>query len=488
MNMKFNKISGQDALTNSNAIFAASYEKVLESMHLGFFDIFHTGVSIIDKYGNFCYCNKAFLKIYGLPEKIVGRNIQEFFPVEVKNLESTLADHKMVLSFEDSSSQVSGILFNYGIYNEKHEFCGMAIESIPYNIARDKVEHLLNSMHTLDMKSYSLNICKKPQPSDLNTFEGMIGESPVMRNMRRLGKSFAASDEPVLITGESGVGKELVARALHNASPRAGQPFVSVNCAALPSELTESELFGYEAGSFTGARAGGMKGKFEQANGGTIFLDEIGELPLAIQAKLLRVLENGEVQKIGSSNSLHSNFRLIGATNRDLMQMIRLGKFREDIYHRLSVFELKVPPLRERGDDVFLLTQFYIRQYLACDADVWLDPEMETIFRNYTWPGNIRELKNTLIYALYALGAGQRTMEIKHMPQRLLSSLQKSASRPERKDEEVTALTEQPPLDEKQSLKSTLERLRFNKALTARELGISRSKLYRMLNKYGLNG
>lgn len=484
------------AMTDSHVIFNTPYEKVMESMRLGFFDLLHTGVSLLDKNGNFGYCNAAFIRMYGLPDDVVGRNVKEFFLVNDDDFVRHLFERKMVISIGESTNHVCGVLFSYVIYDDNREFCGFAIESIPCDLSREKLGELIESMQSLEMKTISQRMGKKPASRDLHTFAGMIGESAAMRAMRHLGTRFAASDQPVLISGESGTGKELVARALHNASPRAKEPFISVNCAALPAELTESELFGYEGGAFTGARSGGMKGKFEQANGGTIFLDEIGELPLSIQAKLLRVLENGEIQKIGCRNALHSNFRLIGATNRDLLQMIRISRFREDLYHRLSVFELNVPPLREREDDIFLLTRFYLDQYLDGDQSVWLDKEMEMIFRNYSWPGNIRELKNTLVYALYALGAGQKVVDVSHLPQRFLKFLRRGdLEGGARVLEEHVEKSAKPGtghdlphnMSEVELLKSTLEKLRYNKALTARELGMSRSKLYRILNKYGLN-
>lgn len=476
-----------EAMRDRRIFFNAPYDKLLEVIRLGLFDILHTGLAIIDAQGNFNYCNRAFIKMYSLPDEIVGRNVRDFFPIDPDSLAGDKLENRMVISLSESSNHVYGILFNYCLYDNNHKFCGMAIESVPCNIGREKLAGIMESMHSLEMQSFSRNPIKKPDPEELQTFAGMIGNSRAIRMMRMLGERFAISDEPVLITGESGTGKELVARAVHNASRRANKPFISLNCAALPPELTESELFGYEAGSFTGARTGGMKGKFELANGGTIFLDEIGELPLAVQAKLLRVLENGEVQKIGCNNTVRSNFRLLGATNRDLQQMIRLGKFREDLYHRLSVFEINVPPLREREDDIFLLTRFYLNQYLDGDDSVWIDPEMEMIFRNYSWPGNIRELKNTLVYALYALGSGQHTVCRSHLPQRFLKSLGNPAA-PEQPEPEAAPAPGRPSLqNEEQLLKSTLEQLHYNKALTARKLGMSRSKLYRMLRKYGID-
>lgn len=471
-------------MIQNHVLRAASYEQVMASVKMGFFDILHTGFSLIDKQGNFSYCNPAFIHMYDLPPNVIGRKVREFFPVEEGSVLNNRQDHKMAVSLEESTNRVCGIIFNYSIYDHNKEFCGMVIESVPCNLGKERLPELLESMDTLEMTSFPREISKKPQPQNLDTFGGMIGQSDAMRMMRVMGQRFASSDEPVLVTGESGTGKELVAKALHNASQRSREPFVCVNCAALAPSLIESELFGYEGGSFTGARQSGMKGKFEQANGGTIFLDEIGELPLDVQAKLLRVLENGEVQKIGSNKVIHSNFRLVGATNRDLLQMVRQGKFREDLYHRLCVFELTVPPLREREDDIFLLTRFYLDQYLADGQKVWLDPEMETVFRNYTWPGNIRELKNTIVYALYAIGSGQQRMGVQHLPQRLLKSL--GARQPQFEKQSTSTPRETLRASEKQVLLSTLERLRYNKALTARELGISRSTLYRLLNKYGV--
>lgn len=483
-------------MADSPVIFNDTFEQIMNGVTLGVFDLLHTGVAIVDTLGYIGYCNKAFLKMYGLPPNAIGRHIGDYFLVEKNSLAEELQSKKMIVSIGHSTNNVFGILFRYPIYDSKQNFCGIAIESIPAGVGRAKLNSLLENMRTLEMRTLAPGAGKPAQSPAICTFEGMIGQSPQMANLRFLGQRFALSDEPVLISGESGTGKELVAKALHQASPRASAPFVSVNCAALPADLLVSELFGYEAGTFTGGRSGGMKGKFEEANNGTIFLDEIGELPLEAQAKLLRVLESGEIQKLGHKGTLHSNFRLLGATNRDLLQMVRQRQFREDLYHRLSVFELNVPPLRERGDDLLLLVRYYLELYLEADTIVKLDPEMEKIFKLYTWPGNIRELKNTLVYALYSLGNEQTELGREHMPPRFLKSMksQQAARKPEetrREDAQVVPeLDRQTPSTPKQPglslLQSTLARLRYNKVLTARELGISRSTLYRMMHKYGL--
>lgn len=473
-------------MANSPFVFNDTFEQLMNGVAVNVFDVLRTGVAVVDGEGILRYCNKSFLQMYCMPDDAIGKHIGDFFLVDKKSLSDDLASRKMAISLNQSTNNIYGILFRYPIYDIGGNFCGIAIESLPTDLHGERLGSLIESMRALEMKTYGCQTRNKRE-KPISTFEGMIGESPPMQNLRFLGQRFALSDEPVLINGESGTGKELVARALHHASPRASRPFVSVNCAALPPELLVSELFGYEGGAFTGGRAGGMKGKFEEANEGTIFLDEIGELPFSAQAKLLRVLENGEVQKLGHKGVLHSNFRLIGATNRDLAVMVRAGDFREDLYHRLSVFELTVPPLRDRGDDLFLLTRHYIEQYLDQDTLIRLDPELVKMFRHYTWPGNIRELKNTLIYMLYSLGANEHSLSRNHLPPRFLKSVEclnqeSPGTRPEMRSDPLSA--QQP--SELQLLKTTLARLHYNKVSTARELGMSRSKLYRLINKYGL--
>lgn len=226
-------------------------------------------------------------------------------------------------------------------------------------------------------------------------FEGLIGNSPRMRELIEKVKAFAPTRATVLILGENGTGKELVAKALHTNSPRKHKPFVAMNCAALNENLLDDEMFGHDPGAFTGAEKL-RKGKFEYANGGTLFLDEVGDMPPALQAKLLRVLENGEVTRIGSNETIKVDVRLVAATNRDLEQMIKEGKFRQDLYYRLRVGMVRIPPLRERGQDVLLLTTDFLEEFARrygkkvpkVSNAVW------GAFKTYDWPGNVRELRN----------------------------------------------------------------------------------------------
>lgn len=226
---------------------------------------------------------------------------------------------------------------------------------------------------------------------------GMIGSSPQMKELYAKIRKVAPTNATVLVNGETGTGKELVARALHHESPRADKPLISVNCAAIPETLIEAELFGHEKGAFTGA-ASNREGLVAAADGGTLFLDEIGELPLEAQARLLRVLQEGEVRPIGSVESRKVDVRLVAATHRDLGKLSREGKFREDLYFRINVVQLKLPPLRERGKDILTLAETFVRRY--CEElkkpQLVLSPEAIQAITTYTWPGNIRELENAI--------------------------------------------------------------------------------------------
>ena len=230
-----------------------------------------------------------------------------------------------------------------------------------------------------------------------NGAAGIVGESPAVHSLLRLVSRVAPQDTSVLIMGESGTGKELVAQALHRLSPRAEKPFIAINCAALSDTLLESELFGHEKGAFTGAIAQ-KKGKLEMAEGGTVFLDEIGELALLLQAKLLRVLQQREFERVGGTRTLKLDVRVVAATNRDLASEARRGAFREDLFHRLNVVALRVPPLRERPSDVLILARYFLERSAArCRRRVQgISPEAEQYLAAYAWPGNVRELENAI--------------------------------------------------------------------------------------------
>ncbi|MGI9372437.1 MAG: sigma-54-dependent transcriptional regulator [Hyphomicrobiales bacterium] len=233
------------------------------------------------------------------------------------------------------------------------------------------------------------------------TFDDLIGTSPAMQNVVRIGKRGASSGIPILIEGESGVGKEMIARAIQGESERAGQPFVTVNCGAIPENLVESILFGHEKGSFTGADTK-HSGKFVEANGGTLFLDEVGELPLDMQVKLLRALQEGEIDPIGAKRPVKVDTRIISATNRNMIDMVKEGQFREDLYYRLNVFPVTIPPLRVRRDDIPGLVEYFLTRFCAEEGRKirGVEAQAMALMCAYEWPGNVRQLENTVFRAI----------------------------------------------------------------------------------------
>ena len=230
------------------------------------------------------------------------------------------------------------------------------------------------------------------------TFDDIIGSSRPMIEAKKLAMSFASSPYNILIYGESGVGKELFAQSIHNYSPRRNKPFVAINCANISPELIDSELFGYESGAFTGASKSGQIGKFELANGGTLFLDEVAELPLHFQTKLLRALETRQITKVGGTKNISVDVRIIAATNRSLENMIEEGLFREDLYYRLMVLNITIPPLREHAEDILTCSDFFLKQASRINnlQSKVLDDEAKELMLQYEWPGNIRELRNVM--------------------------------------------------------------------------------------------
>ncbi len=316
--------------------------------------------------------------------------------------------------------------------------------------------------------------------STRHTLEGIVGESDTMQTLRKEASKAAATQFPVLITGESGTGKELFAQGIHHASARRLYPFVRINCSAIPKDLLESELFGYEKGAFTGARTGGKPGKLELAKHGTVFLDEIGDLPLQMQPKLLRVIEDKEFERIGGTSVIRSDFRLIAATNQNLEEMLTDRRFRKDLFYRLNVIPLHIPPLRERREDILPLVKHFLNQTSqeAFLPEITLEHDAEEVLRSYQWPGNIRELSNVLERVLSSLEGN--TIRLSDLPFYLYRS-RKIASK-------LSALSirEVQSRAEKEAILHTLRLARYNKSKAAAMLGIHRTHLYKKIKKYGI--
>lgn len=317
------------------------------------------------------------------------------------------------------------------------------------------------------------------------TFDEIIGESPAMQKAKELARRVADSDvNSILLQGETGTGKDLFARAIHFASDRAKAPYLAINCAALPATLIESELFGYEKGAFTDAKQR-KEGLFEQAHGGTIFLDEIGEMELPLQAKLLRVLENGLFRRVGGLKDIKMDARIIAASNQDLKRAGEDGRFRSDLYFRLSVIQVDIPPLRERGDDVMLLTKLYIDRVNIKRKQKplkGLTPEVERIFRTYDWKGNVRELRN-IIERASILEDGE-FVTTSHLPQDMLEEFATVA--PERGGIVLPSTGVTLNAVEAELASQAVERTAGNLTQAAKLLGISRDQLRYKLRKAGL--
>lgn len=311
------------------------------------------------------------------------------------------------------------------------------------------------------------------------SLDDIVCVSPVMVRLKREIERIAQSDSTVLILGESGTGKELVAHAVHRASPRRYGPFVKVNCAAVPEELLESEFFGYAEGAFTGARRGGKPGKFEVASGGTIFLDEVGDMSPALQAKILNALQDREVVRVGGTTPIPVDVRVVAASNRDLKAMVREGRFREDLYYRLNVVCLYVPPLRERPEDILPLARHFLGRYGSlAGLDVRdISPAAAEALLRYPWPGNVRELENAMERAVN-LELGD-TLEVWHLPDAVAAGAAPGEPAPGRIRETVREA-------ECQAISRALEKAGGNKTRAARLLGMSRSRLYEKMKRYGI--
>jgi len=316
--------------------------------------------------------------------------------------------------------------------------------------------------------------------STRHTLESIVGVSTAIRNLKKEALRAAATNLPVLITGESGTGKDLFAQGIHQASGRKVYPFVRINCAAIPKDLLESELFGYEKGAFTGAKSTGKPGKLELARHGTVLLDEIGDLPLTMQPKLLRVLEEKEFERIGGTGVVQSDFRLIVATNQNLEDMVSQRLFRKDLFYRLNVIPLPIPPLRERKEDIIPLCNHLLRQIAeeASLPEIHLHPGTEEALKNYDWPGNVRELMNVLERILSALEGD--TIRRDDLPFYLL----KRKNRPPASGS--ASLRGAKSRAEKESILDALKTTKNNKAAAAKLLGVHRTHLYKKMKKHGL--
>jgi PAS domain S-box-containing protein len=421
-------------------------------------DSVNEGISFCDRDGYLIYVNKACCSILGASkEELMGKKMDKLSrdkPLlrEIIDTKKSVIDVEYFLRFKEKTVQLTNS--GYPVFDGKRDVIG-AID-IFRSIERSR-------KLTSTMAGYEAFF----------RFDHIIGESRKIKENIKLAKVFAKSSENILIIGESGTGKELFAQAIHNYSNRRNKPFIALNCANFPNELVDSELFGYEEGSFTGAKKGGKPGKFELAHGGTLFLDELGEMPIHIQAKLLRVLETMCINRIGGTRPFKVDVRVIAATNRRLEKLVEQGEFRSDLYYRLKVLYIEVSSLKEREKDVLILADYFIKKFsekMQKNISGLSSGSKEAIMQ-YAWPGNIRELENTLSRCMYICDGEYITEENLAM-----AGLKEYKYEGFIKREAIKI--------DKKALTDALELTNGNKKKVSELLGISRPTLYKLLKEY----
>nr|WP_195753582.1 sigma-54-dependent Fis family transcriptional regulator [Escherichia coli] len=418
------------------------------------------GVLVVDDDNRVQFVNQTALKTLGVVQNnIIGKPIR-FRPLTFES-NFTHGHMQHIVSWDDKSELIIGQL---------HNIQGRQLFLMAFH-----------QSHT------SFSVANAPDEPHI---EQLVGECRVMRQLKRLISRIAPSPSSVMVVGESGTGKEVVARAIHKLSGRRNKPFIAINCAAIPEQLLESELFGYVKGAFTGASANGKTGLIQAANTGTLFLDEIGDMPLMLQAKLLRAIEAREILPIGASSPIQVDIRIISATNQNLAQFIAEGKFREDLFYRLNVIPITLPPLRERQEDIELLVHYFLHLHTRRLGSVYLGiaPDVVEILRKHRWPGNLRELSNLMEYLVNVVPSGE-VIDSTLLPPNLLNNgtteqsdvTEVSEAHLALDDAGGTALEEM----EKQMIREALSRHNSKKQV-ADELGIGIATLYRKIKKYEL--
>lgn len=441
-------------------------------------DNIHDVVIVIDSKTTIVYANEAYARILGVPvAKVLGRRLDQIEPdapvIGVLQTSQPYFGKQAYLS----SLGIFVVASSFPLYKEgKIIGCFSVFKNVTDVVKLDR-----ELQQTKSVADYLNEQLEQGENLPL-AFKEYVGQNRRLKTTLVLAAKVARTNSTVLILGESGVGKEVLARVIHNSSYRKDKPLIKVNCAAIPEELIESELFGYEDGAFTGAKKGGKLGKFELAHGGTIFLDEVGDMSLTMQAKLLRVLQDKEFERVGGNKSIQVDIRVIAATNRNLENMIEQGTFRQDLYYRLNIISLNLPPLRERRDDILVLAKTFLNR-LSRDVghELTLSPQAERFLQSYDWPGNIRELQNVLEYASIVC-SGNISIEIKHLPAYLIHTHNDHAKGKLMVDDvkEVVAKVE------KELILSALATHNNNRSQAMKELGVSRKTFYDKLRRYGI--
>ncbi|MEK5067850.1 sigma-54 interaction domain-containing protein [Sporosarcina sp. FSL K6-1508] len=445
--------------------------------------------TVIDDEANVLYWTKGAEKIFSVKEKdIIGQPITKFFNTERLEILNTLRDGTSLYHSQHHARKNLVVMINSNPIYFNEEIIGAVVSET------DITSQILlnNELYMTSEKLFSLEEeVRKTSPS-VNPFSYIKGNSPALKKTLEIASKAATTNAGVLIYGESGVGKELFAKAIHNLREPESAPFVAINCGAIPSGLFESEIFGYEKGAFSGANQKGKKGKVELAKNGTLFLDEIGEMPMDMQVKILRLLQEKKFYTVGGTKELEVDFRVVAATNRDLKELINEGKFREDLYYRLNVVNFKVPPLRERLEDIIELTHYFLYE-LSVKYNRPIHGISQAVMQSllqHSWPGNIRELKN-VIERLVAFSENGEIriddlpVDMERIPQSTAADNDVPQAYQPASDEKLS-LNEQLKIYEKDIILKELGKADGNKLLCAKNLEITRATLYNRMNKLGI--
>ncbi len=434
-----------DELSENNLMVTTAFESVPD------------GIVTVDAEGMITHLNNYGAKLLGINiSEALGKPIRKLLPSELditRFLQKETASLEILWNLKSNNNRLN--LSTTPMFNDTHEYSGSVLVLRP----KEQIDKLVNQITGAHAEF---------------SFNSIVGTSKKITKAKEIANAAAATNSTILLLGESGTGKELFAQAIHRASNRPGA-FIAVNCSAIPRSLIESELFGYEAGTFTGGNRNGRPGKFERAHQGTILLDEIGDMPLDLQAVLLRVLQERSIVRVGGYKPIAVDVRVIAATNSNLVKKIEEGAFREDLFFRLNVITIQIPPLRERKDDIPKLVEYLLPQInKKLNRNIHrVSPAAIRALQDYDWPGNVRELENMLERSIVV--ASKDLLDIHNLPPHITSNKNEDAEIPMMSLEEI----------EKKAIKETLDR--FNSiAETARVLGISRSTLYRKMKDYGL--